>query len=304
MRALLGLVLCLVFAVSASAQTHVFGGVTQAAVDKLINEASYPVTLVDQSAMYLKYKAERTIVLTEAQVNDLVREAEAVGCPNKNARLACAAREQRLKLERTIAEARKLREEAGNKWEGESVADLEASARGCFEMRIVIRHLRIDLVDAPTIAVSGAGINVADVHLSTDVTVQLQSKLPQFVCDKPCPIIKCCWGHFHCNDWVPVLTVTLNDVNTTTSAVIDLATSGAKVLGTPRLTKFTINVPILGDVDITGLVNLFLKPKQTTIYDAGELVASIPILNTTYKIQSLVLTGTNELRVDVLLQKR
>lgn len=304
MKALLGVVcvLVLLYPPCSTAQTHVFGGLTQAAVDRVLQDTKYPVTLINQSALLIKAKPHRNIVLTEQQVQALVDEAIAKGCPNKNARLACAVKGERDKLERMIIEAKAAREKAGDKWEGESVSDLETQARGCFETRLVVTHLNVSLLDRPGVVLGGSGIAVNDVHLSTDVTVRLQSKLPQWVCDKTCPVIGCCWGHVECNDWQTVLTVKVDDIKTTTSGQIKLETSGAKVLGTPELTKFLINIPIVGDVDITGLVNLFLKPQQMTIYDAKALVASIPIIKTSYQIRSLTLSGSGELRVDVELE--
>jgi hypothetical protein len=64
-----------------------------------------------------------------------------------------------------------------------------------------------------------------------------------------------------------------------------------------------LDYPILRDLPLEKILNPSLKSKHVPVFDGNKLVALLPYLNTVYKIRSLTISGTGEIRADVIVER-
>jgi hypothetical protein len=71
----------------------------------------------------------------------------------------------------------------------------------------------------------------------------------------------------------------------------------------PKVDDLRLDYPILRDLPLAKIVNASLKSKHVALFDGNKLVALLPYVNTAFKIRSLNISGTGELRTDVTIER-
>jgi hypothetical protein len=290
---------------------HAYAGVTQDLVDKVLGDVSYPLTVVDQRwscvSMVGGFAPTATGELSASSKNELLTFAQtgATVSPDTDPPLDQIARDIRTNNDafvRSIMEIRAERKLAGDEWKGPTDAEIDAVEKQGIEFKVCLTWLQVVLNSRPSIKLSGSAIPVNGIKLGVSASAQLWAKVPTWVCDKHCwPNNWCCWGHFEYR-WKLVSDVTVRDIKIAADGKILPGIDKLLVLATGELTKLRLDYPILREIPLEKWANGELKNRRLPIFDAKEFVASLPLINAKYRIKTVALTGTSEIRVSLTFE--
>lgn len=285
--------------------SDIYAAVEQSMVDKVINDARYPVVILDQSWPFNPSVVNTLAhVIGSDEVAKLIKEAEGKDCSASPGDLACRAQQAQVERRLRIETVRELKKQAGASWAGPSDADLDRLADRSSPIQAHLAHLKVAVRSAPSIQISGTATSVKGVRVAVDATGELWVEYPKWICTKMCsigPVKFCCGGHFEL-DWAKVATVTVNDVHIGIDATITLIVDHLAVFAQPHVDRLVLDYDILRDINLAGFANDALKNQQLQVIDAGKIVAALPYINTKYGVKSLALSGNKEIRIDITAQ--
>lgn len=143
-------------------------------------------------------------------------------------------------------------------------------------------YLRVRLDKKPSIHLASPRIDLTGVLVSVKATGELWVKYPWWNCYQYCfkwkKVIKC--------DRVASITVS---VELKAEAHADLVASGARVIAQGVFDKLRLNYNILDKIPLEGIANDALAKKLLAVYDASQLVETVPLLHSRFAIASIAL---------------
>lgn len=294
-----------------AANSDLYAAVEQSLVTKVVNDAQYPITLMDQWWPFDPNSRLTDRTYSASQVENQLTAARALDCSSRATAKETACQIQSsyfAGLEQFHEQLRLLRDmkaKAGNKWKGPSDSELSAIENQVFPVKEHLAHLKINLLRAPSVTISGISTAVNGVSVAVDAIAETYVEYPVFVCTKTCsigPLHICCEGHLE-SRWAKALEVDVNDVRLAIDGAADLSVEGLVVYGSPSVSRLALDYAILRDINLAPIANSILGGRRLAIIDASNVVAALPYVNTKYKIQSINLSGNAEIRADIVVQK-
>jgi hypothetical protein len=297
-----------------SGSSDIYAAVEQSLVDKVVKDAAYPLTLVDQWWPFDGSNAKaKDRYFSADDVKDQLEKAKKIDCSDKAKKSALACRIQQAdvaahdSVREQIARIRANKAKVGAKWKGPSDADLDSLEKQSFPIKLHLAHLKVNLLKAPDVKISGISTAVNGVSIDVDAIGEVWVLLPQWVCTKTCsigPIVFCCEGHFE-SQWGKILEVDVNDVKITADGTVTLAVENLIVYGVPSLSNLALDYDVLRDINLAPIANDVLGGKRLTVIDARDLVAALPYVNTKYRIKKdgISISGNGEIRAEITVEK-
>lgn len=287
--------------------------VHQSAIDKLIASGSYPLTLVERNEDFpgcdrMRTSTGNAVQLSNEQIDGLFTDASTLVTQRTSLEMEEESVDDQLFefAGDLLADARKMLDAAENpEYEGPSREELQAildggvpairgtvSAFGDFGAYAWCSYLRVRM-DRPRIDLGSPRIDIDGLDVDAKATGELWIKFPWWNCYKYCfkwkKVSKC--------KRVAKLTVGLG-VDSNVS--IDLAANGAKVDASGRFRRLRIDKPILREIPLEGVANKALKDRRVTVFDASELIATIPVMKSRFAVDRINLPGSpDSLTVEV-----
>lgn len=289
--------------------SDMYAAVKQSAVDKVVHDAQYPITLIDQWWPFsgdIRSTADRIVSGTEGA--KYLATAKTLDCSKQPKSLACgilrAYTDRDLEIE-TVRQKKDQALKSGSGWKGPDDASLDAMKRQQLDFKVHLAHLKINLLKAPNITISGIATGVKNVSLDIDAVGELWVNHPAWNCTSYCsvgPIVLCCGGHWD-TVWEKALEVDVSDVKITADGTVTFSVNGMLVNGTPSLQNLALDYDILRDINLAPIANAVLNGESFMIIDASKIVAAVPYVNNKYTISGIVLSGNSEIRADITIQK-
>jgi len=282
-------------------QAHdLYAEVEQSACDKLVGSVSYPLKAFEKkqdfpgcSKMaarddgpfyeYSKQEIKKMLKASLAYVKDLPKES----APSVQDDIYSFAGS-------IIEQAKKVLESAnsaGAEYEGPKPKDMQAIVDGgieglvdtlgdfglyawCPYLSVVVKQKPQIKLGAPRIDLNGIGVEVT-------ATGELWAKSPWWNCYKYCfkweKVYKC----------IRIGSLTVSpDIKVEAHANVEA--SGSRVYVRGEFDKLRLNYDILDKIPLEGIANKALRDKLVFVYDAAQFIATVPILQTKFTVDSLV----------------
>lgn len=282
--------------------------VEQSAIDKIVNEAQYPITLVDESWPFMGNMSVQFDRLIAGVESEKYREqAKSTDCTAHAKDIACAIAGAYITRDLLISAVEKARAQtlkAGNQWRGPDAKALSDMRSKRIDFKAHLARLKINLLKAPKISIAGLSTSVKDVSLDIDAIGELYWNHLAWNCTKTCnltPVTFCCEGHFD-NVWERVAEVDVNDIKILTDASIELSNKGVLLYGTPRVQRLELDYDILRLIDLASVANVALADRSLLIIDASKVIQLLPNVGSKYNISSLKFSGKGDIRADITIQ--
>jgi hypothetical protein len=180
---------------------------------------------------------------------------------------------------------------AGSKYKGPNLGELQAIVDGgitnlhtlsdwglyawCPYLQVVVRT-------KPTLSLASPRIDLSDVKINVTATGELWSKYPWWNCYKWCTswkkVIKC--------EKIGSITVS-PDIKAALHANIESAGSLVTARGVFDLLR--LDYPILDKIPLEGIANDALGGRLVYVYDASQLVETVPVLKSRFTVGSIAL---------------
>ena len=284
--------------------SDLYAAVEQSMVDKIVNEATYPMTIINQ---WWDFPGNLTVpfgtVISKDQLRALLNSASNE-CGQHWDELPCRVKQARVALQAEVQRVKAYKARAGDAWKGPSDEELETISALDVEFKPHLTPLRLDIRSAPVVHISGMSTVVKGVALTVEAIGQLWWKHPEWVCTKDCnigPIHFCCEGHFE-DKWGMFAEVSVNDVHIVLDATVSLIEDHLVVYAVPSVDRLVLDYPILRELNLAPLVNDQLADKRMPLIDVRSIVAALPYVNTKYAVHEMLLSGNGEIRVDITVQ--
>ena len=203
----------------------------------------------------------------------------------------------------SIIQQAKLVREAADKpdYEGPDKAELDAIIDGGIpllgkSLRRVMSdwgiyawcsHLRVTVKSRPGLKLSSPRIDLTGLRLEVRATGELHAKFPWWNCYQWCLR----WRKVHKCERIASLTVS-PDLAIDAHAGLEIA--ALRVLASASFDRLRLDYPILRDLPLEGLANSLLKVKRVPVYDAAPLIATVPVLQSRFVVDSLDLPPTGD----------
>jgi hypothetical protein len=283
-----------------------YAAAEQSLIDKVVNDAQYPLTIVDQWWPFDPNSKER--IFSAEEVKQHLVRAKNIDCSSsKDAscviqKTDLAAREM---LRARVESIRQSKAKAGAYWIGPSEKELDELESRSSPVREHLAHLHIQLSKAPSIKISGVSTSLKDLSVEVDAIGETWVQQPQWVCTKVCSVAGleiCCEGHLEWQ-WGKILEIDTPPVNLSIDGDLALVPDNLIVYGVPSVTRLVLDYDILRDINLAYFANLALRDKRLPIIDGTKIVAVLPYVNTKYQIKDIAVSGAGEIRADVVVEK-
>jgi hypothetical protein len=143
-------------------------------------------------------------------------------------------------------------------------------------------YLRVTVKKRPSIGLQSPRIDLSGISIEVVATGELWAKYPWWNCYKWCTK----WEKIHKCDRVASLTVS-PDIAANAHAVVQ--TSGARVLVQAEFDKLRLDYDILRKIPLEGVANSALRGKSLFVYDASQLIATVPVLQSRFAVDEILL---------------
>lgn len=290
------------------AQHDLFGEVHQTACEKLLSSVAYPFTVMERKEDFPGCRSIRTRGesdfhrYTDSEVDEMFRTC----VPNIAERQDATDNsidDDLLAFGGSIIQQAKLILDAVDKdgYEGPSREQLETIINGGVEalggnLRAVLGDfgiyawnplLKVTLKSQPTLRLASPRIDLNGVRIEVLAKGELWVKYPWWNCHKWClkwvKVIKC--------DRIGSVTVS---PDIAADAHADVSSRGTRVYAKAQFDRLRLDYPILREIPLEGIANSVLGKKEMEVYDASKLVASVPVLNSRFNVDSIALPASTE----------
>ncbi|MDB5933240.1 MAG: hypothetical protein JWQ01_584 [Massilia sp.] len=147
-------------------------------------------------------------------------------------------------------------------------------------------YLRVTVRDKPTLVLNTPRIDLSNVFIEVTATGELWSKFPWLNCYRYCTkwekVVKC----------ERIASVTVSP-HIKAKLHASVQASGARVNIIAKFDELRLDYPILDKLPLEGIANDVLDNKPVFVYDASELVATIPLLKSRFSVDKIELPATS-----------
>lgn len=148
-------------------------------------------------------------------------------------------------------------------------------------------YLRVTLLHRPSIRLGSPRINLNGILTEVRATGEAWIKYPWFNCYKWCTqwkkVIKC--------ERIASITVS---PEIAAEAHADIVSRGVRVFAAGAFDRLRLNYPILDKIPLEGIANRLLGQKELLVYDASELLATVPLLRSRFVVNSIALPNKSD----------
>jgi hypothetical protein len=288
--------------------SDLYAAAEQSLVDKVVSDAQYPLTIVDQWWPFDPNSKDKTFSAEE--VKQQLARAKTIDCSKTSSKdVSCIIQKTDLvareMLHESVDSIRRAKAKAGTDWRGPSGKELDELESRSLPVKEHLAHLHIELSKAPSIKISGISTSLNDVSVEVDAIGETWVQVPTGVCTKVCSVLGievCCEGHVELQ-WRKILEIDTPRIDWSINADVALVADNLIVYGVPIITRLVLDYEILRDINLEYFANLALRDKRLPIIDATKIVAVLPYVNTKYRVKDLAVSGAGEIRVDVVVEK-
>lgn len=286
-----------------------YAEVTQSASDKVVSSVSYPFTVFEQKQPFpgcTKLAASMAdapfYALTKKEMEELLAESVRIVTDRKKASEVTVYDEVFAFGGSIIQQAKHVLDAAntlGKDYESpepkelkrivdEGIQGLVGTLGGDWGLYAWCPYLRVTVQKQPHIGLTSPRIDLSGIEVEVTATGELWAKYPWPDCYK--------W----CIKWVGVIKceriASLPPVSPKLKAEAhaDLRASGASVIAQGRFDKLRLDYPILDKIPLEGIANRALADKLVFVYDASKLVATVPLLQSHFTVDSLTLPPSED----------
>lgn len=290
------------------AANDLFAEVNQSACEKLLSSVSYPFVVMERKEDFPGCRSIRTwreseyYRYTDDEVDEMFR-ACVQNVRDRGTSTENTIDDDLLAFGGAIIQQAKLILDAVDRdgYEGPTRQQLETIVDGGVEalggnLRSVLGdfgiyawnpHLKVTLKSKPTLRLASPRIDLDGVRLEVLAKGELWVKYPWWNCHKWClkwvKVIKC--------DRIGSITVS---PDIAADAHADLSSRGTRVYAKAQFDRLRLDYPILKEIPLEGLANSVLGKREMEIYDASKLVASVPVLNSSFGVDSITLPPSTD----------
>jgi hypothetical protein len=295
--------------------------VNQSSFDKILNSTKFPLTLFEHSDPFkslddrVLLNDETTVYFDEKKSIEIVKDAfygakalEPFEAKDVNSVYRDAIKNEwyriNTEIEKLIEEQEKQNSKGGDPKipktqladftidelkeiqtlaPEEGFAKLYAKDRGGF-IKAHLAYARVEIASKPSLSVKSPNFSLQNLSVRTTATGELWMKVPVFKCCRTvlgiCVCFRIEWK------WNKIASLTVSP-KFGADVTIRFSESQLKIYAQGQFDKLFLDYFILREIDLKGLANSYLKNEKFEIYDAVKFVASLPYINTNFRIESL-----------------
>lgn len=298
-------------------QPHdLYAEVQQSACDKLLGSVSYPLNAFEQrqdfpgcsklaaqgDAHFYEYTNQEIKKMLKASVA-YVKDTSDNSEPSVHDEVYSFAGSLIEQAKKVIDAANS----AGTDYEGPDKKEMQAivdggieglvDTLGDFGLYAWCPYLRVIVMRQPQIILSSPRIDLDGISVEVTATGEVWSKYPWWNCYRGCTK----WEKVHKCRRIGTLTVS-PDIKAEAHANVE--TKGSRVHVRGEFDKLRLDYNILDKIPLEGIANRALQNKLVFVYDAAQLIAAVPILQTKFTVDSLVLPASSSgISVGIVLRQ-
>lgn len=168
---------------------------------------------------------------------------------------------------------------------------------GDFDVYAWNPHLKVTLKTQPKLRLASPRIDLDGVRVEILAKGELWVKYPWWNCHKWCikwkKVVKC--------DRIGSITVS---PDIAADAHAEIFSRGPRVYASAQFDRLRLDYPILKEIPLEGIANAILGKKEMEVYDASQLVASVPVLKSEFGVDSINLpTSPDSIGVGVTVKQ-
>jgi hypothetical protein len=300
--------------------------IEQSAVDKLLKSVNFPLTIVDVvtpppgNLFTRELINENEITLSDTQAQELLTALSKVNTthiqtiPSINDGENKFYQEALSNISTTIEsakaclkalEAPQIQTSSGQIFSFPDKTYLEKIVNGGvegllqttkgLEIKAICSDLKVIANNRPGLSLNGPKISVSNAKITVKATGELWSHLPSFHCSRWCTNWTITWR------WVKLASVSVS-VTIDLDAYIELISNGKIVSARGHVNKLRLAYPILKEIPLENIANNYLQGKLVPVFDAGSFIASVPVINSRFAIDSISIpnaTGFTEIDISI-----
>lgn len=285
--------------------SDLYAEVQQSTCNKLINSVGYPFKVIekrqdfpgcstlaakDNGPIYEYSKDEIKAMLQKSVtgVRSRTRKESSVSVGDQVYSFAGSVIEQAKKVV-DVANSSGADYEGPDKKEMQGIVEggIEGlvDALGDFGVYAWCPYLRVVIKKQPTIALRSPRIDLNGISIEVTATGELWAKYPWWNCYKWCTK----WEKVHKCDRIASLTVSPDVL---AEAHANIESSAARIFVRAEIDKLRLDYEILNKILLEGIANDDLRGRLVFVYDAAQLVATVPVLQSKFAIERVDLPDT------------
>jgi hypothetical protein len=168
----------------------------------------------------------------------------------------------------------------------ETIKFFEAKEKGAFSLKAHLAYFRVDLNERPSLKISSPAFTINNIRVEPTVRGELWAKVPEFRCCRRvfgiCVCVRVSW------EWKRIASVTISP-NIGADATIIFSETNLKINAKAKFNKLFLDYAIIREINLASIANHYLNAKKFEVYDASKFIASLPYINSNFRIESLVL---------------
>jgi hypothetical protein len=295
--------------------------VSQSSADKLIKSVAYPFTVFDQSWPFqgrVVSGAEADYEYTQAEIKKMLGAAQkrspqqTLPAPNDSPEDQVsgdivAAASTVIESAKACLNARDEAEKAGKPFVGPSRALVQgildggvaglASIRG-IQIKAHLAWLKVVVTNQPNLSLGVPTIAMSNVNVLVSATGELWWYHPSFHCSHWCFNWSVTWG------WDRIASLTINGVKLAIAAHANVSAQGTLIIASGVIDRLRLDYPILRDIPLEGFANSALSGKLVYVFDAGQYLATVPVLNSHFAVADITLPASaSQIEVDITIKQ-
>jgi hypothetical protein len=172
-----------------------------------------------------------------------------------------------------------------------------ASYRGT-QLKAHLAWLRVCVGQKPSLTIGSPQVSIQNLKVDVSATGELWWYYPIPHCSSWCLDWSITWA------WTRIASITIRDIRIAADAHADTSVDGTKVKVTGVFDRLRLDYDILRDIQLEGIANSVLGSKPVFVYDASQLVATVPVLGSHFGISAIDLPSSiGSIEVDVSVKQ-
>ncbi len=295
--------------------------INQTTADKLLNSVNFPLTLVNitnpppGNLLSTKEVNEGEIILAELIVKKYLKDIVAsvnplsTNSPNPDNKFYSEALTNlagTIESAQAYLNALEKGKKDGKNVEGPDKKYAEDIRDGGIEglvnikgieFRAICSKLRVIADNKPNLALNGSKVDVSNSKITTQATGELWWYHPTIHCSRWCTRWSVNWS------WDRIASVSIS-VRVDLDGYVEISVNGKMLNANLHINKLRLDYPILREIPLEGIANRVLSGKQIPIFDAGSFIASVPVINSKFAIDSISIPNTTgSIDIDIAIKQ-
>lgn len=165
------------------------------------------------------------------------------------------------------------------------------------EFKAICSHLGVVADNKPNLALNGTTVSISNSKITTQATGELWWYHPTLHCSRWCTRWSVTWG------WDRIASISVS-IRVDLDGFVQITVNGKILNANLHINKLRLDYPILREIPLEGIANRVLGSKQIPIFDAGGFVASVPIINSRFAIDSISIpNNSGSIEIDIAIKQ-